>query len=106
MKGTLFLHDKLLAQLDETRVSVFKTYDIDPIRVSYSTRKLNAGKILTEMQRGRVLDLRLEDGRTAHVVYQHASIDAKGNLAGVLRVLGDFRTGPDVLEAAGAETAD
>lgn len=106
MKGTLYLQDKLLAQLDETRVSVFKTHAVDPIRVSYSTKQLNVGKSLTELHRGRVLTLKLDDGRAAQVVYQHASIDAQGNLVGVLRVLGDFRTNAAAtLDAAAAAPA-
>lgn len=104
MKGTLYLQDKLLAQLDETRVSVFKTHSVDPIRVSYSTKKLNVGKSLTELHRGRVLTLKLDDGRAAQVVYQHASIDVQGNLVGVLRVLGDFRTEAATTLDAAAET--
>ncbi len=99
MKGTLFLDNQPVAQLDETRVTVFKTYDVDPIRVSYSTRKLNTGKALTEMQRTRTLVLKLEDGREADVVFQHSSLDMEGNPVGVLRVVGDFTHGDHVLEA-------
>ena len=100
MKGMLLLQDQPIAMLDETRISVFSTYEVDPIRISYSTRRLNTGKTLTELQRTRVLVLRLEDGREADVVYQHASIDAEGNLAGVLRVIGDFTQGPKLLADA------
>ena len=90
LKGTLYLDDAEIATLDETRVSVFKTYDEDPIRVSYRTRRLNTGKTFTELERHRVLRLVLDDGRKANVIYQHACLDAEGQLAGVLRVLGDF----------------
>ncbi len=99
MKGILFLDDKPVAQLDETRTTVFKTYDVDPIRVSYSTRKLNTGRALTEMHRTRTLVLRLEDGREANVMLQHSSLDMAGNMVGVLRVVGDFLPTTRVLEA-------
>ncbi len=95
MKGILFLDDQPVAQLDETRTTVFKTYDVDPIRVSYSTKKLNTGKTLTEMQRTRTLVLKMEDGRQADVVLQHSSLDMEGNLVGVLRVVGDFKQEDD-----------
>ena len=93
MKGILYLNDAEIATLDETRISVFKTYDEDPIRVSYSTHRLNTGKTFVELERHRVMRLHLEDGREADVIYQHACLDADGKLAGVLRVLGDFRDG-------------
>jgi len=98
MKGILFLDNEAVAQLDETRTTVFKTYDVDPIRVSYRTKKLNTGKALIEMQRTRTLVLKLEDGRDADVVCQHSSMDMEGNLVGVLRVVGDFTHGDKVLE--------
>ncbi len=81
---------------------MFKTYEVDPIRVSYSTKKLNTGKTLTEMQRTRTLVLKLEDGREANVVFQHSSMDMEGNLVGVLRVVGDFTRGGQVLEGEAA----
>lgn len=90
MKGTLSLNGKPLAQLDEAKISVFKTYETDPIRVTYTSDALGVGKSFPELQRTKALDLELEDGRTAAAVFQHASLDAQGRQVGVLRILGDF----------------
>ncbi len=92
MKGTLSLNGKPLAQLDEVTITVFKTYETDPIRVSYASKVLGIDKAFPELQRTKALDLQLDDGRQAAVIFQHASLDAKGQQVGVLRVLGDFET--------------
>lgn len=94
MKGTLSLNGKPLAQLDEVTIAVFKTYAIDPIRVSYTSKALGIGKVFPELQRTKSLELQLDDGSQASVVFQHASLDAKGQQVGVLRVIGDFES-PD-----------
>lgn len=90
MKGTLSLNGKPLAQLDDVKITVFKTYAIDPIRVSYTSKALGIGKAFPELQRTKSLDLEMDDGSQATVVFQHASLDAKGQQVGVLRVIGDF----------------
>ncbi len=90
MKGTLSLNGRPLAQLDAVTVTVFKTYETDPIRVSYTSKALGIGKAFPELQRTRALELQLDDGRQASVIFQHASLDAQGQQVGVLRVLGDF----------------
>ena len=92
MKGTLSLNGKPLAQLDEVTITVFKTYATDPIRVSYASKALGIGKTFPELQRTKALELRLDDGSHASVIFQHASLDAQGRQVGVLRVLGDFET--------------
>lgn len=90
MQGTLLLNDKPLAQLDEVTITVFKTYATDPIRVTYASKALGIGKAFPELQRTKALELQLDDGSRASVVFQHASLDAQGRQVGVLRVLGDF----------------
>ena len=99
MKGTLSLNGKPLAQLDEVTVTVFKTYATDPIRVSYTSKALGIGKAFPELQRTKALELQLDDGSQASVIFQHASLDAKGRQVGVLRVLGNFEVpSPDSTE--------
>ncbi len=92
MKGILSLNGKPLAQLDEVKVTVFKTYEIDPIRVSYTSKALGIGKTFPELQRTKAMVLELDNGSQASVIFQHSSLDAQGQQVGVLRVLGDFET--------------
>jgi hypothetical protein len=45
---------------------------------------------MLELHRDEKMTLKLEDGRVANVLLQHASLDMKGQHVGVLRVLGGF----------------
>lgn len=93
MKAMLYLvgKDEPAAVLDEVTLVQFNdNHKISPVRVSFKSSKLNAGKTMTEMHRHEKMQLRLEDGRTAEVLLQHSSLDMQGNAVGVLRVLGDI----------------
>ena len=93
MKAMLYLvgKDEPAAVLDEVTLVQFNdNHKISPVRVSFKSSKLNAGKTMTEMHRHEKMQLRLEDGRTAEVLLQHSSLDMQGNAIGVLRVLGDI----------------
>jgi hypothetical protein len=91
MKAMLYMQDKKdpVAILDE--VNVVKMNDNhaqSPYRISFSTARLNAGRTMLELHRDQKLRIRLDDGREAHVLLQHSSLDSKGNAVGVLNVLG------------------
>jgi hypothetical protein len=58
-----------------------------PYRITYKTKRLNAGKTMLELHRDEKMTLKLEDGRQASVLLQHTSLDMQGNAIGVLRVL-------------------
>jgi len=93
MKAMLYLagKDEPAAVLDEVTLVQFNdNHKISPVRVSFKSSKLNAGKMMTEMHRQEKMQLRLEDGRSAEVLLQHSSLDMQGNAVGVLRVLGDI----------------
>ncbi len=93
MKAMLYLagKDEPAAVLDEVTLVPFNdNHKISPVRVSFKSSKLNAGKTMTEMHRHEKMQLRLEDGRTAEVLLQHSSLDMQGNAIGVLRILGDI----------------
>jgi hypothetical protein len=77
--------------LDEVKIVQMNDNHKDaPYRVLYTTAKLNASKTMIELHRDEKMTLKLEDGRVASVLLQHASLDMKGRHVGVLRVLGDF----------------
>ncbi len=61
-----------------------------PMRILYRSRKLNAGKTMLELHRDEKLTVKLDDGRKANVLLQHASMDTQGNAIGVLSVLGSL----------------
>lgn len=93
MKAMLYLSGKEepAAVLDEVNIVTFNDNHKDsPVRVSFKTRKFNAGKTMTELHRHDKMQLRLEDGRGADVLLQHSSLDMEGNTIGVLRVLGEI----------------
>lgn len=91
MKATLYMQDKKepVAVLDEvTIVKMNDNHSKSPVRISFSTARLNAGRTMLELHRDEKLVLRLDDGREADVLLQHSSLDTKGKAVGVLRVLG------------------
>ena len=93
MKAMLYL-DQMCdpgAGLDEGKVVEFGS-DNHPederVRIYYQTANLNATKTMVELHRDRKMTVKLEDGRSASALITHASLDAKGQFVGVLRVLG------------------
>lgn len=93
MKAMLFLagKDDPAAVLDEVKlIQLNDNHKVSPLRISFKSSKLNAGKMMTELHRHEKMQLRLEDGRSADVLLQHSSLDMQGNAVGVLRVLGDI----------------
>jgi len=93
MKAMLYLSGKEepAAILDEVNIVTFNdNHKASPVRVSFKTKKFNAGRTMTELHRHDKMQLRLEDGRNADVIFQHASLDMEGNTIGVLRVLGEL----------------
>ena len=90
MKAMLFLlnQEKPVAELDEvTVVEMNNNHKSSPVRITYKSQKLNAGKTMVELHRDEKMMLKLEDGREADVVLQHSSLDMDGNAVGVLRVV-------------------
>ena len=90
MKGMLYLanQEKPVAVLDEVSVVTMNdNHKTDPVRVTYKSQKLNAGKTMIELHRDEKMTLKLEDGREADVLLQHSSLDMQGNAVGVLRVI-------------------
>jgi len=59
-------------------------------RVTYKSRRINAGRTMVEMHRDQPMSLRMDDGRSCDVLLQHASLDQEGNSVGVLRILGEI----------------
>jgi hypothetical protein len=93
MKAILYLPGKEepTAVLDEVNIVTFNdNHKASPVRVSFKTRKFNAGKTMTELHRHEKMQIRFEDGRIADVLLQHSSLDMEGNTVGVLRVLGEI----------------
>lgn len=93
MKAMLYLPDKdePVAVLDEvTIVEYVDNHKGAPLRIYYSTPKLNATRTMIEMQRDAKMKVTLEDGRSANVLLQHSSLDMQGRAVGVLRVLGEL----------------
>jgi hypothetical protein len=77
--------------LDEVEIVQMNDNHQDaPYRVLYTTARFNASNTMLELHRDERMTLKLEDGRVANVLVQHASLDMKGRHVGVLRVLGDF----------------
>ena len=94
MKAMLYLKNKEepVAVLDEVNLITFNdNHKADPVRISYKSRKLNAGKTMIELLRHEKMEVKLEDGRHGSVLLQHSSLDMEGNAVGVLRVLGDLQ---------------
>ncbi|MFN3980295.1 MAG: hypothetical protein ACK4SA_07925 [Caldilinea sp.] len=93
MKAILYLPGKEepAAVLDEVNIVTFNdNHKASPVRVSFKTRKFNAGKTMVELHRHEKMQIRFEDGRVADVLLQHSSLDMEGNTIGVLRVLGEI----------------
>ncbi len=90
MKATLYMKDQKnpVAELDEVKVVSYNdNHKASPTRVTYKTKRLNAGKMMLELFRDMRMTLRLEDGRVGGVLLQHSSLDMDGNFIGVMRVL-------------------
>ncbi|GIK75389.1 MAG: hypothetical protein BroJett021_43770 [Chloroflexota bacterium] len=93
MKAMLYLPGKEepAAVLDEVAIVTFNdNHKASPVRISFKTRKFNAGNTMTELHRHEKMQIRFEDGRVADVLLQHSSLDMEGNTIGVLRVLGEI----------------
>ena len=91
MKGMLYLpsREEPVAVLDDVKIVEYDdNHKVAPLRAFYTTRQLNAGRTLLELQRDDRMVLKLDDGRSGSVLIQHESMDAAGNSVGVLRVLG------------------
>ncbi len=95
MKAMLYLDQTTepVAVLDDIRIVEFDS-DNHPagerVRIYYQTENLNASKTMVELHRDRKMTVKLEDGRSASALITHASLDAKGQFVGVLRVLGQL----------------
>ena len=93
MKAMLYLDQTAepVAVLDNVKVVEFGS-DNHPegerIRIYYETGNLNASKTMVELHRDQKMTVKLEDGRSAPALITHASLGAKGQFVGVLRVLG------------------
>jgi hypothetical protein len=95
MKAMLFLErmEQPISILDDVEIVEYKSNnhaDHSNYRIFYTTKTINATKTMTELHRDRRFVVKLEDGRTANALLQHASLDMQGNAVGVLRVLGAF----------------
>ena len=90
MKAMLFLanSESPAAELDDVQIVEFNdNHKGAPVRLNYKSKKFNAGKTMVELHRHEVMTVKLEDGRHASVLLQHASLDSEGNAVGVLRLL-------------------
>ena len=93
MKAMMYLpgQDSPAAVFDEIQiVRMNDNHRLEPVRINYKARELNASKVMTEMFRDAKMVLKLEDGRECDVLLQHNSLDMEGYAVGVLRVLGDL----------------
>ncbi len=90
MKAMLYMQgkDDPVAVFDEVNViQMNDNHKVSPLRITYKSQRLNAGKTMVEMHRDTKMKLKLEDGRNANVILQHSSLDQQGNAVGVLLVL-------------------
>ncbi len=90
MKAMLYMQGETdpVAVLDEVNIiQMNDNHKASPVRVTYTAKKLNAGKTMLELHRDEKMTLKLEDGRNVSVLVQHTSLDLKGQAVGVLRVL-------------------
>ncbi len=90
MKAMLYMpgKDDPVAVFDEVNViQMNDNHKVSPLRITYKSQQLNAGKTMVEMHRDTKMTLKLEDGRNANVILQHSSLDQQGNAVGVLLVL-------------------
>ena len=90
MKAMLYMPNQADPVAVFEEVAIVKMNDnhlTDPIRITFKSPRLNAGKTMIELHRDARMTLKLEDGRSCQVLLQHSSIDTKGNAVGVLRVL-------------------
>lgn len=93
MKAMLFMknEDAPVAVLDEVTIVQYNdNHKTAPARILYKSRKLNAGKTMLELHRDAKLTIKLDDGRSTTVLFQHSSLDMEGNAVGVLRVVGEL----------------
>jgi hypothetical protein len=93
MKAMLYMPDRQdpVAVFDQVNiVNMNDNHTASPVRITYQTSRLNAGKTMVELHRDVKMTLKLDDGRTCGVLLQHSSLDASGNAVGVLRVVGDL----------------
>ena len=93
MKAMLFLanNESPAAVLDEVKIVEFNdNHKAAPVRLSYKSKKFNAGKTMVELHRHEMMTIKLEDGRQGSVLLQHASLDSEGNAVGVLRLLDNW----------------
>ena len=93
MKAMLYLDQIVepVAVLDDVKIVEFGSDnhpENDRVRIYFNTSNLNATKTMVELHRDRKMTVRLEDGRSAPALITHQSLDAKGQFAGVLRMLG------------------
>lgn len=93
MKAMLYLDQMVepVAVLDDVKVVEFGSENHpqdERVRIYYQTENLNATKMMVELHRDRKMTVKLEDGRSASALITHASLDAKGQFVGVLRVIG------------------
>jgi hypothetical protein len=90
MKAMLYMPNRSepVAVFDQVQIVKMNDNHRDaPYRITYHTARLNAGKTMVELHRDVKMVLKLDDGRTCHVLLQHSSMDSKGNAVGVFRVL-------------------
>ena len=95
MNAMLFLANSELpaAVLDEVAIVEFNdNHKAAPVRITYKAKKMNATKTMLELHRHEKMTVKLEDGRQAGVILQHASLDSDGNAVGVLRVVDNWNS--------------
>lgn len=93
MKAMLYMPGgtEPVAVLDEVNiVQMNDNHKAAPQRILYKAERLNASKIMLELQRDTAMKLKLEDGREANVLLQHSSLNMQGHAVGVLRILSDL----------------
>jgi hypothetical protein len=90
MKAMLYMQGQAapVAVLDQVDIiQMNDNHKGAPLRITYKTQRLNAGKTMLELHRDEKMTLKLDDGREASVLLQHTSLDMQGNSIGILRVL-------------------
>jgi len=93
MKAELYMPEQgdPVAIFDEVKVVKMNDNHVQSQnRITYKSRRINAGRAMVELHRDVEMSLRIEDGRSCDVILQHASMDQEGNAVGVFRVLGDI----------------
>jgi len=93
MKAMLYMseQDDPVAIFDEVQVVTMNDNHVkSQNRITYKSRRINAGRTMVELHREQPMSLRMDDGRVCDVLLQHASMDQEGNAVGVLRVMSDI----------------